>query len=78
MRSAHAITATCAPQSSFHSTIGTQLSALLSTATGISRRLQLMLRQHMTMRRIERFSDHRLHDIGFERDWDGSLIACHK
>jgi uncharacterized protein YjiS (DUF1127 family) len=27
-----------------------------------------------TLRRIERFPDHRLHDMGFERDWDGSVI----
>lgn len=26
------------------------------------------------LRRVARFSDHRLHDIGFERDWDGSIL----
>ncbi|MBB3590825.1 uncharacterized protein YjiS (DUF1127 family) [Rhizobium sp. BK529] len=31
------------------------------------------LQQQWTMQRIARFSDHRLHDIGFERDWDGSV-----
>lgn len=31
-------------------------------------------RQRRTMRRFARFSDHRLHDIGLERDWDGSVI----
>jgi hypothetical protein len=28
----------------------------------------------LAMKRIERFSDRRLQDIGFERDWDGSVI----
>ncbi|TDW25684.1 hypothetical protein EV128_117114 [Rhizobium azibense] len=32
-------------------------------------------RRRLAMRRIEHFSDHRLHDIGFERDWDGSVIT---
>ena len=27
-----------------------------------------------TMDRIARLSDHRLHDMGFERDWDGSVL----
>ena len=29
---------------------------------------------HRTMRRIEGFSGRRLRDIGFERDWDGSIL----
>lgn len=32
------------------------------------------VRHRWTMRRIARFSAHRLQYIGFERDWDGSLI----
>ncbi|WP_338811460.1 hypothetical protein V2V90_24390 (plasmid) [Agrobacterium leguminum] len=71
-------TAECGLTFSFHSTIGTRLSTLLSAVTGISRRMRLCLRQRMASRRIERFSDHRLRDIGFERDWDGSMIARHK
>jgi len=31
-------------------------------------------RRHLAMRRIARFSAHRLSDIGFERDWDGSIL----
>lgn len=30
------------------------------------------------MRRLERFSDHALQDIGFERDWDGTVIERQK
>jgi uncharacterized protein YjiS (DUF1127 family) len=33
-----------------------------------------VFRHRLELDRIDRFSDHRLHDIGFERDWDGSLI----
>ena len=31
-------------------------------------------RHRRVMHRIARFSDHRLRDLGFERDWDGSII----
>jgi hypothetical protein len=30
------------------------------------------------MQRIARFPDDRLRDIGFERDWDGSVIAVQR
>jgi len=32
------------------------------------------LRDRLELNRMKRFSDHRLRDIGFEHDWDGSLI----
>lgn len=31
------------------------------------------LQHHQTMKRFEHFSDHRLQDVGFERDWDNSI-----
>jgi uncharacterized protein YjiS (DUF1127 family) len=37
-------------------------------------RMAAQLRHYRTMRELGCFSDHRLHDIGFERDWDGSII----
>lgn len=36
--------------------------------------LLFALLHRVAMRRIERFSDRRLNDIGFERDWDSSVI----
>jgi uncharacterized protein YjiS (DUF1127 family) len=33
------------------------------------------LRDRLATRRFERFSNHLLRDIGFERDWDGSIIG---
>lgn len=33
------------------------------------------LRNSVAIRRFERFSTHLLRDIGFERDWDGSIIC---
>jgi uncharacterized protein YjiS (DUF1127 family) len=37
-------------------------------------RLFARIQYRWTMRRFARFSTHRLQDIGFERDWDGSII----
>jgi len=39
-------------------------------------RLVAGIRHRWTMGYLARFSNHRLHDIGFERDWDGSLIQA--
>lgn len=36
--------------------------------------LMSRLRDRLELNRMKRFSDHRLRDIGFEHDWDGSLI----
>ena len=33
------------------------------------------LQNRIAARRFERYSDHLLQDIGFERDWDGSIIG---
>lgn len=35
-------------------------------------------RRRRTMQRLARFSDHRLADIGFERDWDGTIIPTQR
>lgn len=75
MSNTHTSTAECGLTFSFHSMIGTRLSTLLSATTGISRRMRFFLCQRMASRRVERFSDHRPRDIGFERNWDGSVIA---
>ena len=41
---------------------------------GQAAQLFASVRRRWTMRHIARFSTHRLQDIGFERDWDGSLM----
>lgn len=44
------------------------------SAADLAARLFAGLQHRRTMHRIARFSDHRLQDIGFERDWDGSIL----
>jgi len=46
---------------------------VIAAIRGRTAHLFAALQQQRTMRRIARFSDHRLHDIGFERDWDESV-----
>lgn len=36
------------------------------------------VRHRAEMRRLERFSNHKLQDIGFEHDWDGTVIPRQK
>ncbi|MBY5903831.1 DUF1127 domain-containing protein [Rhizobium leguminosarum] len=50
----------------------------MTAASGAAKSLLLAFRYRLATRRIQRFSDHRLHDIGFERDWDGSVITRQK
>ncbi|WP_454858075.1 hypothetical protein [Rhizobium binxianense] len=35
----------------------------------------LRLQTRIAVRRFERYSNHLLQDIGYERDWDGSIIG---
>lgn len=42
--------------------------------TDLAARLLARFRHSWTTRGIARFSDRRLRDMGFERDWDGSII----
>lgn len=35
--------------------------------------LFVQLQHRQAMRRFERFSGHRLQDVGFQREWDGSI-----
>ncbi|MBB3656774.1 uncharacterized protein YjiS (DUF1127 family) [Rhizobium sp. BK650] len=49
------------------------MAGFIAAVGGRTARLFAALRQQWTMRQIARFSDHRLRDIGFERDWDGSI-----
>lgn len=45
---------------------------------GFATRLVARFQHRRTIRRIARFSDSRLRDIGFERDWDGSVIPARR
>ena len=47
--------------------IGTAMSGLAIRSTAAFER-------HRALRRVARLSDHRLQDIGLERDWDGSIL----
>ncbi|WP_292449959.1 hypothetical protein [Mesorhizobium sp.] len=48
--------------------------SLCRSAADLATRLFAGLQHRWTMQRIARFSDRRLQDMGFERDWDGSII----
>ncbi|MBZ9756314.1 DUF1127 domain-containing protein [Mesorhizobium sp. ESP6-5] len=43
--------------------------------SGLAMRSAAAFERRRTLRRISRLSDRRLHDIGLERDWDGSILA---
>ncbi|MBR2686229.1 MAG: DUF1127 domain-containing protein [Aquamicrobium sp.] len=40
---------------------------------GAAHDLLVKLQHRRATKRFERFSTHRLQDLGFERDWDGSI-----
>jgi len=42
--------------------------------SGVTTRLAVAFAHRPARERFARFSDHRLHDVGYERDWDGSII----
>jgi hypothetical protein len=47
---------------------------LRDAATDLAARLFARFRHRWMMHTFARFSDRRLCDMGFERDWDGSII----
>lgn len=49
------------------------LASLFGLVARLAARSLNAARHHFAMRRIERFSIRRLEDIGFERDWDGTV-----
>ncbi|MER8445202.1 DUF1127 domain-containing protein [Mesorhizobium sp. M1066] len=42
--------------------------------SGLALRTAAVVERRRMLRRVSRFSNQRLHDIGFERDWDGSIL----
>jgi hypothetical protein len=49
------------------------IASLRSQATIFASRLFANFQHRRMMKRFERFSDYDLQDVGFERDWDGSI-----
>ncbi|KAB2676359.1 hypothetical protein [Brucella tritici] len=74
MIKSHAHAAICTDSRPFGRRITMDALSLVSSVHRTAGQLLLALTHRVAMRRIERFSDHRLHDIGFEREWDGSVI----
>lgn len=58
----------------FAPSIRSVLMSLSARTTQLGFDLRSRLRGRQTARQLARFPDHRLQDIGFERDWDGSII----
>ena len=52
--------------------------ALRGAMAGFATRLVAQFQHRRTIQRIARFSDNRLLDLGFERDWDGSIIPARR
>ncbi len=46
---------------------------LVNALTGVAGRVVAAHRHRRTRRLIERLSNHQLDDIGFRREWDGSV-----
>ena len=50
------------------------LESISAAMSGRALRTTAVVERRRMLRRVARFSDHRLHDVGFERDWDGSIL----
>lgn len=50
------------------------IKTLHAKVAGLATDLFARFQHRRMMQRIARFPDHRLHDTGFERDWDGSIL----
>ncbi|MEI9421372.1 DUF1127 domain-containing protein [Mesorhizobium sp. Cs1299R1N1] len=46
-----------------------------TVVSGLAMRSAAAFERRRTLRQISRLSDRRLHDIGLERDWDGSVLG---
>lgn len=75
MSTFHATLNTCEPveMTRVHSLLEV-FSALRNAATALTAGLTAGIQHRWTMRTLDRFSDRRLRDLGFERDWDGTVI----
>lgn len=48
--------------------------SISAAMSGLALRTSAVVERRRMLRRVSRFSNHRLHDVGFERDWDGSIL----
>ncbi|MER9140247.1 DUF1127 domain-containing protein [Mesorhizobium sp. M0830] len=48
--------------------------SISAAISGLALRTSVAVERRRALRRVARLSDHRLYDIGFERDWDGSIL----
>ncbi len=60
-------------QSSMSADLADTIAALRYRLAAAANDLLDKLQHRQTMKRFERFSDHSLQDVGFERDWDNSI-----
>ncbi|AZO53756.1 MAG: DUF1127 domain-containing protein [Mesorhizobium sp.] len=51
------------------------LGSITAVVSGLAVRSAAAFERRRTLRKVTRLSDRRLHDIGLERDWDGSILA---
>ena len=71
----HAFDDMCAPATPASPRLsGATIASLRTLVTRQAARLAASIQHRRTIARFSHFSAHRLHDIGFERDWDGSII----
>lgn len=61
------------PQSSVSVDLADVIAGLRKRIAAAAHDLFLKLQHRKAMKRFERFSGHGLQDVGFERDWDGSI-----
>lgn len=54
------------------------IDAVFATVRGSADALRAGLVRRRTMAHVARFSDHGLRDIGFERDWDGTIVPLRR
>lgn len=50
------------------------LATVSAAVSGFAIRTSSAFERRRMLRRLSRFSDRRLQDIGLERDWDGSIL----
>lgn len=60
-------------QSPVSANLADAIAAARNRIAAAAKDLSVKLQHRQTMKRFERFSDHSLQDVGFERDWDGSI-----
>lgn len=74
MSNIHAIADTSSHQGpAFITTALKMAAALRATIHTLALRIVASIEQRFLRRRLTRLSDHMLRDLGFERDWDGSI-----